>query len=189
MAASLGFVDRRSHKPLAPHLNPAIDAHMRFRLSLQVSNVRRLIESPRNVWMTAHLPEEVRRFREKYPYGWQVAGTTLSNLFRELGIDWDDEDEEKVSAGHTRTLTRSADSFWREWLRGPVPAVMRPVHQLEARPPAAPTAEPQAQLPTDLRALIMSFVPPLPKPMPEAPFDVELKHSPWWQDPRMYGDF
>ena len=103
---------------------------MRFRLSLQVSNVRRLIESPRNVWMTAHLPEEVRRFRESYPYGWQVAGTTLSNLFR--------EDEEKVSAGHTRTLTRSEDSFWREWLRGPVPVVMRPVHQL----------------PTDLRALI-----------------------------------
>ena len=71
---------------------------MRFRLSLQVSNVKRLIESPRNVWMTAHLPEEVRRFRESYPYGWQVAGTTLANLFREHGIDWDDEDEEKVSA-------------------------------------------------------------------------------------------
>ena len=50
---------------LAPHLNPAIDAHMRFRLALQVSNVKRLVESPRNVWMTAHLPEEVRRFREK----------------------------------------------------------------------------------------------------------------------------
>ena len=146
---------------LAPHLNPAIDAHMRFRLSLQVSNVKRLVESPRNVWMTAHLPEEVRRFRQSYPYGWQVAGTTLSNLFREHGIDWTDEDEEKVSAGYTRTLTRSDDSFWREWLRGPVPAIMRPGHQL----------------PTDLRALIMSFVPPLPKPIPEAPFDVELKHS------------
>ena len=158
---------------LAPHLNPAIDSHMRFRLSLQVSNVKRLIESPRNVWMTAHLPEEVRRFREKYPYGWQVAGTTLSNLFREHCVPWDDEDEEKVRSGHTRVLTRFEDTFWREYLRPPLPVVTRPVHQL----------------PTDLRALIMSFVPPLPKPMPEAPFDVELKHSPWWQDPRMYGDF
>ena len=115
---------------LAPHLNPAIDAHMRFRLALQVSNVRRLIESPRNVWMTAHLPEEVRRFREKYPYGWQVAGTTLSNLFREHRVPWDDEDEEKVRSGHTRALTRSEDTFWREYLRPPVPVVTRPVFEL-----------------------------------------------------------
>ena len=159
---------------LAPHLNPAIDAHMRFRLALQVSNVRRLIESPRNVWMTAHLPDEVRRFREKYPYGWQVAGTTLSNLFREHRVPWDDEDEEKVRSGHTRALTRSEDTFWREYLRPPVPVVTRPVFEL----------------PTDIRALIMSFVPPLPVPMPTGPpFDVELKSSPWWQDPRMYGDF
>ena len=103
--------------------------------------------------MTAHLPEEVRRFREKYPYGWQVAGTTLSNLFREHRVPWDDEDEEKVRSGHTRALTRSEDTFWREYLRPPVPVVTRPVFEL----------------PTDIRALIMSFVPPLPVPMPTGP--------------------
>ena len=54
---------------LAPHLNPAIDAHMRFRLALQVSNVKRLVESPKNVWMTAYSLTEVRRYRRAYPYG------------------------------------------------------------------------------------------------------------------------
>ena len=82
---------------LAPHLNPAIDAHLRFRLKLQVSNVRQLVDSPKNVWMTAYSLAEVRRYRRVYPYGWQVCGTTLDNLFRKYKIPWSDEDEEKVA--------------------------------------------------------------------------------------------
>ena len=51
-------------------------------------------------------------------------------------------------------------------------------------------AEKYKLLPEDLRKLIMSFVPPEPEPKaPSEPFDVEQKASPWWQDPRMYGDF
>ena len=111
---------------LAPHLNPAIDAHMRFRLALQVSNVKRLVESPKNVWMTAYSLTEVRRYRRAYPYGWQVAGTTLDNLFRLFKVPWDDEDEEKVAAGHVRTSTYEDRSFWVSWLRPPVER-LRPV--------------------------------------------------------------
>ena len=67
-----------------------------------------LVESPKNVWMTAYSLAEVRRYRRAYPYGWQVANTTLDNLFRKFKIPWDDEDEEKV-AGRAR-----------EHVRGPV---------------------------------------------------------------------
>ena len=61
---------------LAPHLNPAIDAHLRFRLSLQVSNVKALVESPQSVWMTAYMPDEVHKFRTKFMYGWQQQSRT-----------------------------------------------------------------------------------------------------------------
>ena len=163
---------------IAPHLNPAIDAHMRFRLALQVSNVERLVQCPRSVWSVSFCLHEVRRFRQAYPYGWQVANTTLDNLFREHGGPWDDEDEEKVAAGHDRAQTWQDRVFWRTWVTWkpkPVPVVvMRPVNEL----------------PEDLRELIMSFVPPDPAPKsPSVTFDVEQKASPWWQDPRMYGDF
>ena len=164
---------------IAPHLNPAIDAHMRFRLALQVSNVKRLMRSPRSVWSVSFCLREVRRFRQKYPYGWQVANTTLTNLFREHGVPWDDEDEEKAAAGHERAQTWQDRAFWRTWVTWkpkPVPVVvMRPANEL----------------PEDLRKLIMSFV-PLRDPEPEDVtllFDVEQKASAWWQDPRMYGDF
>ena len=162
---------------LAPHLNPAIDAHMRFRLALQVSNVKRLVESPKNVWMTAYSLTEVRRYRRAYPYGWQVAGTTLDNLFRLFKVPWDDEDEEKVATGHVRTSTYEDRSFWVSWLRPPVERLR-------------PATRPADELPVEIRKLIMSFVPPEPKPKPPEPtFDVEQKPSVWWQDPRMYGDF
>ena len=132
---------------IAPHLNPAIDAHMRFRLALQVSNVERLVQCPRSVWSVSYCLHEVRRFRASYPYGWQVAGTTLSNLFREHGVPWDDEDEEKVAAGHERAQTWQDRAFWRTWVSYKPPVVvMRPVDEL----------------PDDLRKLIMSFVPPEP---------------------------
>ena len=101
---------------IAPHLNPAIDAHMRFRLALQVSNVQRLMQSPRSVWSVSFCLREVRRFRQAYPYGWQVAGTTLDNLFREHKVPWDDEDEEKVAAGHNRGQTWQDRVFWRTWV-------------------------------------------------------------------------
>mgnify|MGYP004191434219 CR=1 FL=1 len=106
---------------IAPHLNPAIDAHMRFRLALQVSNVERLMQCPRSVWSVSFCLHEVRRFRQAYPYGWQVANTTLDNLFREHGVPWDDEDEEKVAAGHDRAQTWQDRAFWRTWVtwRGP----------------------------------------------------------------------
>ena len=94
---------------IAPHLNPAIDAHMRFRLALQVS-------CPRSVWSVSFCLHEVRRFRQAYPYGWQVANTTLDNLFREHGVPWDDEDEEKVAAGHDRAQTWQDRAFWRTWV-------------------------------------------------------------------------
>ena len=82
-----------------------------------------------------------------------------------------------MAAGHERAQTWQDRAFWRTWVSWkpkPVPVVvMRPVHEL----------------PEDLRKLIMSFVPP-EEPAPESPtFDVEQKASPWWQDPRMYGDF
>ena len=83
------------HKMIQPHLNPAIDAHMRFRLKLQVENVRRLVVCSHSVWSVSYCPAEVRRYRQCYPYGWQVADTTLDNLFREHKVPWDDEDEEK----------------------------------------------------------------------------------------------
>ena len=160
---------------LQPHLNPAIDAHMRFRLALQVSNVQRLMQSPRSVWTVSFCLGEVRRFRQAYPYGWQVAGTTLDNLFREHKVPWDDEDEEKVAAGHNRGQTWQDRVFWRTWV---------------ADRPAVTQKQPVNALPEDLRKLIMSFVPPEPEPKaPSEPFDVEQKASPWWQDPRMYGDF
>ena len=55
---------------------------------------------------------------------------------------------------------------------------------------AIPHADGFMQLPVEIRKLIMSFVPPEPKPKPPEPtFDVEQKPSVWWQDPRMYGDF
>ena len=162
---------------LAPHLNPRIDAHMRFRLALQVSNVKKLVESPKNVWMMAYSLAEVRRYRRVYPYGWQVAGTTLDNLFRKYEVPWDDEDEEKVAAGHVRASTPEDRSFWMNWLRPP-PERLRPV------------TRPANELPSDLRQLIMSFVPKPEKPKPPEPtFDVETRTHQWWQDPRMYGDF
>ena len=67
--------------------------------------MRQLIENPKNVWMMAYSLPEVRRYRRVYPYGWQVAGTTLDNLFRKFKVPWDDEDEEKIASGpvHTRT--------------------------------------------------------------------------------------
>ena len=159
---------------IQPHLNPAIDAHMRFRLKLQVENVRRLVESSHSVWSVSYCPSEVRRYRQCYPYGWQVADTTIDNLFRKHGVPWDDEDEEKVAAGHVRNQTWDDRAFWREWRKPPRPVVMRPVDRL----------------PRALRRLILSFVPPAPPPAsPEKVFDVELKGSPWWMDPRAYGDF
>ena len=159
---------------LAPHLNPRIDAHLRFRLALQVSNVRHVAEDAHSVWELGHFPSEVRRMRERYPYGWQVAGTTVGNLFREHGVPWDDEDEEKAAAGHVRQTTREDRAFWRAWRR---PPVMRPANEL----------------PADLRRLILSFVPkpknPKPEPEEESTYDVERKLTPWWMDPRAYGDF
>ena len=134
---------------LQPHLNPAIDAHMRFRLALQVSNVQRLMQSPRSVWSVSFCLCEVRRFRQ-------------AHLFR----------EHKVPGGARSWQDRV---FWRTWV---------------ADRPAVTQKQPVNALPEDLRKLIMSFVPPEPEPKaPSEPFDVEQKASPWWQDPRMYGDF
>ena len=162
---------------LPPHQNPRIDAHMRFRLALQVSNVKKLVESPKNVWMMAYSLAEVRRYRRAYPYGWQVAGTTLDNLFRLYKVPWDDEDEEKVAAGHVRASTPEDRSFWMNWLRPP-------------RERLRPVTRPVDELPSDLRQLILSFVPKPEKPKPPEPtFDVEQKPTPWWHDARMYGDF
>ena len=160
---------------LAPHLNPAIDAHLRFRLSLQVSNVKALVESPQSVWMTSYMPSEVHKFRTKFVYGWQVYGTTIENLFRENKVPWSDEDEEKTASGYTRTLTREQQTFWINWMK----------------PPPPPPPPPPIRLPTVLRQLIMEFKPPPdPKPpTPKAPWNVEQKPSVWWMDPRMYGDF
>ena len=162
---------------LAPHLNPAISAHMRFRLSLQVSNVKALVECPQSVWMTSYMPDDVQRYRTKYMYGWQFHGTTIDNLFRKYGVNWDDEDEEKTASGYVRTLTREQQTFWINWMK-PAP------------PPPPPPPPPKLRLPTVLRQLIMEFVPPVERPpTPKAPFDVEQKHTPWWTDPRLYGDF
>lgn len=155
---------------IAPHLNPAVDAHTRFRLALQVSNVKRLVDSPHAVWRLAYSPDDVRRMRTDYGYGWQVAGTTVDSLFRKHGVPWDDEDEAKAAGERATSWDQRA--FWREWSR-PEPPVVMVVPDL---------------LPADLRALILSFVPPEPKPEPEE-YDVELESVPWWLDPRAYGEF
>ena len=131
---------------IAPHLNPAVDAHTRFRLALQVSNVKRLVDSPHAVWRLAYSPDDVRRMRTDYGYGWQVAGTTVDSLFRKHGVPWDDEDEAKAAGERATSWDQRA--FWREWSR-PEPPVVMVVPDL---------------LPADLRALILSFVPPEPKP-------------------------
>ena len=75
-----------------------------------------------------------------------MAGTTVDSLFRKHGVPWDDEDEAKAAGERATTWDQRA--FWREWSR---PVVM-----------VVPDL-----LPADLRALILSFVPPEPKPEPE----------------------
>lgn len=102
-----------------PHENPQIDPRTRFRLQLQVEQVRDLCKSARLCKFVSHFPSEVRRYQQKYSYGFLVAKTTIYSLFQKHKIDWSEEDDEKVNSGYERAACRKTNDFWARYLTPP----------------------------------------------------------------------